>query len=173
MTDPGLPSLMFVLLVGSPLLLDGSLVETCCCNNSMRFKAGTSPLQYLRHICLYVDSNPWTNFAPSQRGDLDMSSRRLILKFCSAETSEANFRANFSYSSSFLAIKWPRPELLKDFNGKATSPLQIIPHKKKKHKTDDRKICSITQFISPKDMIIQTTCKLLFLIKKIQQVIVS
>src|ERR1044072_8556254 len=87
LTDSGVPSLEFTIFVDSQFLSDGSAVETGCCNNSMRFKDGTSPLQYLRHMCLYVDSRPRIKFDPSQRGDFDMSSRRLILKFCSSEMS--------------------------------------------------------------------------------------
>lgn len=109
MTDPGLPSLTFTTLVCSEFLS----AEPDCSNNSMRFKEGTSPLQYLRHIFLYVDSRPRMKFDPSQTGDLDMSSRRLILKFCNAGMSDANFMANLTYSSSFLATKFSRPEMLK------------------------------------------------------------
>ena len=71
--------------------------------------AGTSPRQYLCHIFLYVDSSPCVNFAPSQTGDFDISSRSVILSSPRAETSEASCNANLTYSSSVLATRRPKP----------------------------------------------------------------
>ncbi|KAI5399276.1 hypothetical protein KIW84_064589 [Lathyrus oleraceus] len=55
----------------------------------------------------YTDSRPRLTFASSKMRYLDMSFCKLNLKFCNAGMSEANFMANLTYSSSFLAIKLP------------------------------------------------------------------
>lgn len=109
--DPGGPSLGVVILVDSESSAAGSSVITSCCSISTCLCDGTSPLQYLCHMFLYADSRPRVNFGPSQTGDLDIRSRRPILKFESAVTSEANCTANWTYSSSFLAIRFPNPVL--------------------------------------------------------------
>lgn len=87
----------------------GSSEASCCCRISMRLNDGTSPLQYLCHILRYVDSRPRMKFGPSQTGDFDIRLRRLILKLESAVTSDASCNANFTYSSSFLATRCPKP----------------------------------------------------------------
>lgn len=107
--DPGGLSLEFVFLVGSEILIVGSSVATGCCSISTCLKDGTSPLQYLCHMFRYVDSRPRAKFVPSQTGDLDIRSRRDILKFESSVMSEANCSANWTYSSSFLATRRPKP----------------------------------------------------------------
>lgn len=86
-----------------------SSISSRSCTLSMRLNDGTSPLQYLCHILRYVDSKPRMKFGPSQTGDLDIRFRRLILKLESAVTSDASCNANFTYSSSFLATRCPRP----------------------------------------------------------------
>lgn len=109
--DSGRPSLDHVILVESAFLMDISSGTPCCCISSMRLRDGTSPSQYLCHMFRYVVSKPRVKFGPSQTGDLDIRSRRLILKFERAEMSEASCSANRTYSSSFLATKCPNPAL--------------------------------------------------------------
>lgn len=86
-----------------------SSVVSCCCRISRRLNDGTSPSQYLCQILRYVDSRWRMKFGPSQTGDFDMRFRRLILKLESAVTSDASCNANFTYSSSFLATRCPKP----------------------------------------------------------------
>ena len=81
----------------------------CCCKISMRFEAGTSPLQYLHQILRYTSSKPRVKFAPSHTGDSAMRSRKVILKFESSLISEANLIARFTYSSSVFATRLPNP----------------------------------------------------------------
>lgn len=95
----------------SIVVIGSSEAASCCLRISMRLNDGTSPLQYLCHILRYVDSRPRMKFGPSQTGDFDIRSRRLILKLESAVTSDASCNANFTYSSSFLAIRCPKPAL--------------------------------------------------------------
>lgn len=109
--DPEESSLEFVILAGSDNLVAGSSVFSCCCRISIRLKDGTSPLQYLCHMLRYVDSKARAKLDPSQTGDLDIKSRRLILKFERAVTSEANCSANWTYSSSVFATRCPNPVL--------------------------------------------------------------
>lgn len=90
LTDPRGLSLEVIVFVGSENLSDGSSED------SIRFKDGTSPLQYLLHMFRYDDSRPRVNFEPSQRGDLDMRRLRSILKFERAVMSEANCSANLT-----------------------------------------------------------------------------
>lgn len=107
--DPGGPSLGVVILVGSENPAAGSPAITSSCSISICRCDGTSPLQYLCHMLLYADSSPEVNFGPSQTDDLAIRSRRPILKFESAVMSEASCTANWTYSSSLLAIRFPNP----------------------------------------------------------------
>lgn len=107
---PGGLSLDLVFLVGSEILIANSS-ETAdrCSSVSMCLEDGMSPLQYLCHMFRYADSRPSVKFIPSQTEDVDIRSRRDILKFESAVVSVANCSANFTYSSSFLATRCPKP----------------------------------------------------------------
>lgn len=105
---------LLVIDLGGPsfeIFVTGSSETICRSSISMCLEDGTSPLQYRRHMSRYVDSRPRAKFGPLHTGDLAMRSRRLILKFDSAVTSEANCSANCTYSSSFLAIKCSNPAL--------------------------------------------------------------
>lgn len=116
--EPNDPSFGIVILVESDSVTQGSSDITCfcccccCCSISMCLNDGTSPLQYLRHILRYDDSKPTVNFGPSQTEDLYIRSRRFILRVERAFTSEANCNANWTYSSSVLATRCPKPVLL-------------------------------------------------------------
>ena len=83
---------------------------TFLCSISIRFKDGTSPLQYFLHILLYADSRATAKEGPLQTGDPAIRSRRLILSFERAVISEARSTDNCTHSSSFLATRCPKPE---------------------------------------------------------------
>lgn len=108
LTDSGGPSTENGILVGSEFLI-GDVSEIPSWRSSMRFKDGTSPLQYLRHMFRYVDSRPSAKLGPSQTGDFNIRSLRLVLKFARAGISKASCKANRTYSSSSLATRCPSP----------------------------------------------------------------